>query len=725
MKPSDLSSTRRQFLKVSALGGAGFLIGCSESSAPPAKETAAAPSLLPPAADADLNAFIKVQADNTVTVVVKHLDKGQGVTTGLPAIVAEELDANWGQMRAEFAPADPSRYNNFAFGPVQGTGGSTSIANSWMQLRQAAAAARAMLAQAAAEAWGVPLEDIDITAGLVKAGDQQATFGELAALAAEVAPPAEPQLKAPEAFKLIGTDLPRLDSAAKTDGSARFTIDVAPEGAWVAVVAHPPRFGATVASVDSAAAEALEGVHRVVLIPRGVAVLADSYFTANKARSLLKIEWDFANAENRGSAEIEADFTALLGGPGLEARSDGDADGALDSGDRVLEQDFQFPFLAHATMEPMDCIVDLSPERCEIWTASQIPTLDQGTTAAITGLTPDKIVIHTQFAGGSFGRRAVPDSDFVAEAVMIAKAIEGAAPVKLQWSREDDMRGGRYRPIAVHRIRGAVSEDGKITAWHQRIASQSIIKGTAFEVMMTSELDPSVVEGSRQLPYDIPNIQVEAHQPETGVPVLWWRSVGHTHNAYVTEVFFDQLARVAGRDPYEMRRDMLANHPRHLAVLNRAAEAAGWGTDLGPNRGRGIAVHESFNSFVAEVAEVTVDNGKLKVDRIVCAVDCGIAITPDVVKAQMEGGIGYGLSAALREAVTLTNGEVDQGNFNAYQPLRINEMPDIEVHIVNSGEAPTGVGEPGTPPSAPAVANAIMDATGQVISRLPFGDQIA
>ncbi|MEM7707093.1 MAG: xanthine dehydrogenase family protein molybdopterin-binding subunit [Pseudomonadota bacterium] len=716
---------RRRFLQVSALGGAGFLIGCSESdtAAPAAQTEAAAP--LPAAIDAELNAFVKIQADNTVTVVVKHLDKGQGVTTGLPAIVAEELDASWSQMRTEFAPADANRYANLAFGVVQGTGGSTSIANSWEQLRLAAAGARAMLVQAAAEQWGVAADTIAVADGRVTSGDQSASFGELAGLAAAQTPPERPALKDRSEFKLLGTNLPRLDSADKTDGSTEFTIDVKRPGMLMAVVARPPRFGGKVASFDASKALEVPGVARVVEIPRGVAVLADSYFTANKARGMLEVEWNFDDAENRSSSELEADFTAMMDQPGLEARNDGDAPAALGSAAQTIEQEFHFPFLAHATMEPMDCVVELASDGCEIWTASQIPTLDVGTTAAITGLDPSSIKIHTRFAGGSFGRRAVPDSDFVAEAVMIAKAIDGEAPVKLLWSREDDMAAGRYRPMAVHRVRAGLDEDGKISAWHHQVASPSILSGTAFAAMMTSELDPSVVEGTTDLPYAIPNVRVDGYQPQTGVPVLWWRSVGHTHNAYAVEVFFDQLARTMGRDPYELRKELLTEHPRHLAVLNKAAEEAGWGTDLGPGRGRGIAVHESFNSFVAEVIEVTMaEGGNFSIDRVVCAVDCGFALTPDVVKAQMEGGIGYGLSSALREAITLTNGEVDQKNFDRYRPLRISEMPKIEVHIVNSGEPPTGVGEPGTPPSAPALANAIADATGRSISRLPIADQL-
>jgi isoquinoline 1-oxidoreductase beta subunit len=377
-------------------------------------------------------------------------------------------------------------------------------------------------------------------------------------------------------------------------------------------------------------------------------------------------------------------------------------------------------------MEPMNCIVELRPAECEIWTGSQFQTYDQIKAAQITGLTPEQVKINTLLAGGSFGRRAVPDSDYIAEAVTIAEAIDGRAPIKLQWSREDDMRAGKYRPMHYHRASGGIDANGEIVAWQHRIVGQSIVRGTPLEQFLVRDgIDASSVEGVSTLPYAIPNLHVEVHHPDVGVPVLWWRSVGHTHTAFAAEVFFDELAAAAGRDPVELRRKLLANHPRHLGVLNLAAEKAGWGTPLATGRGRGIAVHESFGSFVAEIAEVTVrDDGTYSVDRVVCAVDCGIAVNPDVVRAQMEGGIGYGLSAALREQITLVGGTVQQSNFTDYLPLRIADMPIVEVHIVPSAEAPSGVGEPGLPPLAPAVANAIRAVTGKPIRRLPFGERV-
>jgi len=718
--------SRRGFLKVIGLSGSGFLIGCSDSSEP---GPAAGPvAMKEPVALAELGPFVRVGSDNTVTVMVKHLDMGQGVTTGLPTIVAEELDADWSQMLTEFAPADASRYNNLFFGPFQGTGGSSSIANSWMQLRQASAGARSMLVDAAAARWKVPAGEISVSRGVVShaASGKKASFGELAAAAADMTPPAEPVLKDPKDFTLVGTRVPRLDSNAKTDGSAQFTLDVTRPGMLTALVQHPPKFGATVASFDPAAALDVPGVTDVVQIPRGVAVLADNFWSAKKGRDALQVVWTEADAEQRGSDELLEAYKSLAEKASLPARSDGDVNAVFASAKNVIRREFAVPYLAHATMEPMDCIVELRDDACEIWNGAQLHTADQAMAAHITGLQPEQVIIHTLFAGGSFGRRAVPSDDYVSEAVSIAKAIDGRAPIKLVWTREDDMSAGRYRPMSYHILEGALDGDGNISAWRHRVAVQSIMAGTPFEGFIENGIDPASVEGSRGLPYTIPNLKVDlANADGVGVPVLWWRSVGHTHNGYVTEAFFDEMAAAAGKDPYELRRNLLKNHPRHLGVLDLAAEKAGWGDDLGPGRGRGIAVHESFGSFVAEVVDVTVgDDGGFSVDRVVCAVDCGIAVNPDVIRAQMEGGIGYALSAALREEVTLTAGEVQQRNFDRYRPLRIDEMPEIEVHIVPSAEPPSGVGEPGVPPLAPALVNALADATGKRIYKMPIGEQL-
>lgn len=717
---STIHNGRRDFLKT----GAGFTLafylpsGIAQMSGPGKTAGAAAAAPFTP------NAFLRVAEDNTVTVLVKHLEMGQGTYTGLPTLVAEELDADWAQIRVEGAPADARLYNNLFWGPTQGTGGSTAMANSFEQLRKAGATARAMLVAAAAEQWGVAPEGIRIDKGVVShAGSgRKASFGQLAARAAKVQPPKEVALKSPAQFRLIGKSLPRKDSRDKTDGSAQFTIDVRLPGMLTALVAHPPLFGARVKSFDAAKARAVAGVTDVVQIPSGVAVLARDFWSAKQGRDALSVQWDESQANKLGSAEIMAQYRQLAQKPGAVAHRVGDSERALAGAAKKLEAAYEFPYLAHAAMEPMDCVVALRGGECEVWNGEQFQTIDQARIAGVFGLKPEQVKINMLYAGGSFGRRANPVADFPVEAAEIVKAIKGKAPVKLVWTREDDMRAGFYRPMYFHTLRAGLDAQGNPLAWQHRIVGQSIVTGTPFEGALVKDgIDHTSIEGAANLPYQMPSMLVDLHSPKIGVPVLWWRAVGSTHTAFSTETFLDELAAAAGRDPLAFRRQLLTKHPRHLAVLNLAAEKAGWGKPLAKGRGRGIAVHESFGSFVAQVAEVSVGaGGQFKVDRVVCAVDCGIAINPDVIRAQMEGGIGFGLSAALHGAITLKDGRVEQSNFHDYMPLRINEMPKVEVYIVSSNEKPTGVGEPGLPPVAPAVANALAAATGQRLRQLPL-----
>ena len=586
---------RRSFLKVTAMGSAGFMIGCGESAAPVADTAPVADA--EPVTSSELNAFVKIGSDNHVTVVVKHLDMGQGVSTGLPTIVAEELDADWSQMHYEFAPSDPAVYANTFFG-IQGTGGSTATANSWMQLRNAAAAARSMLVDAAAADWQVPAAEISVAGGEVAhtASGNRASFGELAAAAATMTPPETPSLKSPEQFTLIGAPLPRLDSASKTDGSANYTIDLERPGMKVALMAHPPRFGATVKSFDAEKALAMDGVVDVKAVERGVAVVAESFWAAKKARDALTIEWDNSVAEMRGSDQIMSDFKAMADTQGALARADGDSGAALAKASQVIEYRFELPFLAHATMETMDCVAELSEDGCDVWTGSQLQTVDHQTIATIAGVPMGNVRIHTQLAGGSFGRRAVPDSDYIAEAVSIAKAVDGAYPVKLIWTREDDFAGGRYRPMGYHVARAGMDEAGNPVGWEHRVVTQSFMVGTPFEGSIQNGVDASSVEGAAQLPYAIDDVTVDLHLARVGVPTLWWRSVGHTHNAWVAEVMIEQLARTAGQDPVEYRMNLLADHPRHQGVLKLAAEKAGWSTEPAEGIYRGVAEHESYSS---------------------------------------------------------------------------------------------------------------------------------
>lgn len=670
------------------------------------------------------NAFVRIAADDTVTVLIKHIEFGQGPFTGLTTLVAEELDADWSQMRAEAAPADASKYANLFFG-IQGTGGSTAIANSYEQMRRAGATARAMLVAAAGRKWGVPAAEITIEAGIVRhAGSgRQARFGELAELAAEMPVPEEVELKDSAEFRLIGTDVPKLDSDAKTTGAARFTIDIYRDGMLTAVVAHPPRFGSVVGSVDDAAARRMPGVVDVQVIPQGVAVYAQDTWTAIKARDALKISWDESKAERRSSRELFELYRKTTEDSGLPAASRGNAGDAVSAADRSLEAVYEFPYLAHAPMETLDAVAVRTADGVEVWMGSQLQTGDQMAFAEVLGLQPQQVRIHTQFAGGSFGRRAQQASDFAQEAAQVLAKVEPGTPVKLIWTREDDIRGGRYRPLTVHRLRGGLDTDGKIIGWEQTIAAQSILIGSAFEEMMVQGgIDPSSIEGAADMPYAIPHFAVTVHNMEAGVPVLWWRSVGHTHTAYAVETFLDELLELGGTDPIEGRLALLSNAPREAGVLRAVAKLAGWGDPVPDGRARGVAVHKSFNTYVAEIAEVSRrEDGLPKVHRVWCAVDCGVPVNPNVITAQMEGGIGFGLGAVLYDEITLEEGgTVKEQNFDGYRSIRIDAMPEVEVEVIRSAEAPTGVGEPGVPPIGPAVANAWRRLTGESVRRLPF-----
>jgi len=489
-----------------------------------------------------------------------------------------------------------------------------------------------------------------------------------------------------------------------------------------ALVARPPRFGGKVKRFDATEAESMPGVKTIVQIPQGVAVVAKDFWSAKKARDKLVVEWDDSAATTISTDDLRKQYLELTKQPGTVARQQGEAASVLSSSARRVEAVFEFPYLAHAAMEPLNAVVRLTKDRCEIWAGSQQQTLDQGIAAQIAGLNPEQVHIHTLIAGGSFGRHANPTSDYIAEAVAVAKATNSlGAPIHLAWTREDDMHGGYYRPMYVHRIEAGLDKDGNPVAWTHRIVGQSILAGTTFSGMIKNGVDATSVEGASTLPYVIPNLLVDLHTTKVGIPVLWWRSVGSTHTAFSTEVMIDELAQAAGKDPVEFRRALLKDHPRHRGVLDLAAQKAGWGAPLPKGRARGVAVHESFNSYVAEVAEVTVsDDGTFKVDRVVCAVDCGVAVNPDQVRAQMESGIIFGLTAALYGAITLKDGRVEQSNFHDYPVLRINETPRIEVYLVPSEQNPTGAGEPGVPPIAPAVANALRAATGKSVRRLPI-----
>ena len=720
----NIRPSRRSLLKGGAALTGALVIGVATGLGTRRAGAADAPDLDPPARP---DAFIRIDADDRVTVLIKHLDMGQGIATGLTTIVAEELDAAWEQMRFDFAPADHRLYNNLYFGPMQGTGGSTAVPNSWMQLRKAGAAARAMLIGAAADEWGVPAGEIRVSNGRIRheASGREAGFGTFAAQAAERQIPSDPILKTRADFVHIGRHRPRLDSSEKARGETLYSLDIRRPGQLTAMVAHPPRFGARVASFDASAARDVPGVVDVVRIPTGVAVVARDTWSAMKGREALVVTWDDSRAEHRSSSELRAEFHALGLEPGRRAAFRGDANAAMRNSVRMVEAMYDFPYLAHAAMEPMNGVIERSEDGgYEAWGAFQMQTLDQAVIARIMGVTADRVRLNTLFAGGSFGRRASTTSDWIAEAAHILKATGERAPIHLVWSREDDMRAGFFRPMVHHRVLVGLGADNLPRAWVQRIVGKPIMAGSAFEALDFSGVEHQTVEGAEDPIYAFDDFRLEIHNTREQVPVLWWRSVGHTHTAQVTETMVDELAAIAGVDPVAYRLHWLYRSPRDATVLRLAADRAGWGSEMpaqsGVRRGRGVAVHRSFGSHVAMVAEVAVEGEKLTVERIVAAVDCGIVINPDNVRAQVEGAIGFALSSVLRNAITLDEGRVVEGNFDSFEPTRFAEMPRVEVYFVESSAPPTGMGEPGVPPLAPAICNAIHNATGLRMRSLPI-----
>ncbi|WP_084627667.1 xanthine dehydrogenase family protein molybdopterin-binding subunit [Elstera litoralis] len=712
--------SRRQFLIGAAVTGAGLSIGMP---APGVKAQAAAALSNP------FPTYIRLTPDNKVTVLAAHMDMGQGIYNGIATLVAEELGADWSLVTVEGAWGDIKAYGNVTWGgAMQGTGGSSGIASSWVRYRQAGAVARTLLVSAAAKAWGVPAAEIKVENGqLSHASGKKAPLGAFADAAAKEALPASVELKSPDRWTLIGNAAHRrYDSAIKAKGQQDYTIDVQLPGQLVGMILHPPLFGATLKSVDATAAKAVPGVTDVVTITRGVVVLAKDTWSAMKGREALVVTWDESKAEKRGSAQIMADYRALAAKPGTLVEERGSAATGLAGAVKTLEATYEFPYLAHAALEPLNAVVRKDGEVLEVWGGHQMPDLYQGLAAKIAGTTPDKVRLHVMKTGGGFGRRAVIDGDIIAEAVETAKAINFRAPVKLQWTRENDMAGGRYRPLMLHQVKVGLDAKGAITGWQHHIVGQSILIGTPLEAFAVKNgVDATSVEGVAQSPYALPNFRVEVTNTQSPVPVLWWRSVGHTHTAYAMETMIDEIARTAGQDPVALRRQLLKDHPRPLAVLNALAEKAGWDKPLPAGRFRGIALHESFGTMVGMVAEITLQKQGFKVENVVAVVDCGVAVNPDQIAAQIEGGVGFGLGAILREELPLEAGRVAVLNFDGYLPLRIDEMPKVEVHIMPSTAAPTGIGEPGVPVIGPAVANAVAAATGKRVRVLPMEKGLA
>ncbi len=700
---------RREFLKQSAGASAALIVGFY-------LPDAAVPAPQPSRTFAP-NAFVRIGADETITIVVNKSEMGQGVYTSLPMILADELEADWSKVRVESAPVAPE-YNHTMFG-VQLTGGSTSVRSSYDQLRQAGAMARALLVSAAAQCWGAPVTECHAEKGYVVHGKRRLSFGQLASTAAKLPPPQQVRVKDPSQFRFIGKPVQRTDTVEKVTGKAQFGIDVAVPGMLVALVARPPMFGGKLKSFDSTKAKAVPGVRHVVSIDTGVAVVAKGFWAASRGRNALQVEWDAGPSPGLTTADLFARYAKEAEQPGVAAREPSEAERKPGSPARTIEAVYEFPYLAHATMEPLNCVADVRADGCEIWTGTQFQTGDRDAAAEVAGLPKEKVKLHTMLLGGGFGRRAVPSSHFVREAVQISKVV--GAPVKVIWTREDDMQGGYYRPMYHHKLRVGVDRQGHPVDWKHDIVGQSILAGTPFGGMAKNGVDPTSVEGVADTTYSIPNMTVRLHTTELPVPVLWLRSVGHTHNAFVMETMIDELAHEAGQDPLDYRRSLLARHPRQLAVLELATSKAGWGTPLPRGRARGMAAHFSFESYIADVAEVSQDaSGSVRVHRVVTAIDCGQVINPDIVRAQMEGVVNFALSLALYGRITLQDGRPQQSNFDDYPIVRMSEAPEIEVHIVSSSAPLGGVGEPGVPPLAPAVANALFAITGRRVRRLPL-----
>ncbi|WP_440225227.1 molybdopterin cofactor-binding domain-containing protein [Dokdonella sp. MW10] len=704
--------SRRRFLATTAIASTGLVIACFVPFGMRKAFAQDAPKPQP----VDPNAFVRIGADDTVTVLLKHSEMGQGIWTSMPMVVAEELDCDWSRVRVEHAPAAPA-YAHTAFG-IQMTGGSTSTWESFEQLRTAGAMARAMLVQAAAAAWKVDSKTCRTENGMILSGTRKARYGEFAEAAAKLPPPKTVPLKDAAKWGVIGKPTRRVDSQAKVTGTAQFGIDIQRPGMLVGVVARPPVFGGKVVRVDAAKAKAVPGVVDVVQIPQGVAVLARHFWAAKQGREALVVEWDHGAGAAMSSAALRSEYQGLAGTRGAVAKTAGDVDAALGSAAHRVEAEYELPYLAHAPMEPLNCTVEIGKDGCEIWTGTQFQTGDQGAAAKALGLKPEQVKVHTPFLGGGFGRRANPASDFVLEAVHAAKAA--GKPVKLVWTREDDIRGGYYRPMWLSRMSAGIGEDGKPSAWAHTLVGQSIMAGTPFEMMIKDGVDGSSVEGIGTYLASIPNHRVDLHSPKSPVTVLWWRSVGHSHTGFVVESFIDELAHAAKQDPLAYRLSLLPQGSRDRRALELAAAKFGWGKPLAKGRAAGLAVHESFGSHVAQVAEVSVEAGRIRVHRVVCAIDCGPVVNPLGVEAQIQSGIVYGLSAALYGKITFKDGKVEQGNFHDYPVLRLDAMPVVEVHIVPSTDKMGGVGEPGTPPIAPAVANAVFALTGKRLRKLPF-----
>jgi isoquinoline 1-oxidoreductase beta subunit len=703
--------SRRLFLKGSAAAGGGLMLGFGLPTFLGDVMAEESSTFVP-------NAFIRIGSDGSVTLTMPYVEMGQGTYTSIPMLIAEELEVALSQVRLEHAPPDEKRYGNPLFGGIQGTGGSSAIRAVWEPLRQAGAAARVMLIAAAARRWGVDPSSCHAERGEVvhEASARRINYGALAGDAAEMAVPEKVALKRPEEFKLIGTPAKRLDAPSKVDGSAIYGIDVKVPGLKVATLAQSPVFGGRLKSVDDAAAKAIKGVRQIVRLDDAVAVVADHMGAAKKGLAALVIQWDDGPHATLSTEDVARDLEKGTLNAGAVAQNTGDVAKAITGAVTKVDAIYQVPFLAHAAMEPMNCTVHVRKDSCEVWVGSQVIARAQATAAKTTGLPLDKVVVHNHLIGGGFGRRL--EIDGVTRAVQIAMHVD--SPVKVIWTREEDIQHDMYRPYFFDRMSAGLDEAGMPIAWNHRFAGSSILARWAPPVF-NNGLDPDTIDGAINLPYALPNMRVEYLRMEPpGIPTTFWRSVGPSHSVFVVESFMDELAATAKKDPVDYRLALLDQAPRARAVLQLAAEKAGWGQPLPKGSGRGVALQFVFGTYMAQVAEVEVSKeGEVRVRRVVCAVDCGSVVNPDTVQAQVQGAVIFGISAALFGEITLKGGRVEQTNFDTYRVLRMNEAPAIEVHIVKNTEAPGGMGEPGTSAIVPAVTNAIFAATGKRLRKLP------
>jgi isoquinoline 1-oxidoreductase beta subunit len=712
---------RRDFLVATVTAAGGLAIGVSlpgiagAAPLPGAPWTDAAPEA------GEINAWIQIEPDESIIIRVAKSEMGEGIMTSLPMIVAEELACDWTKVRAEYASANRNLREKNVYNRMM-TGGSSAVRGSRQFLQQAGASARARLIAAAAQRWKVSPADCQAADGKVvhAASGRSLTYGALAADAAKVALAAEPQIKTPDQFKLIGTPAARLDTKVKVTGEAIFGIDVKlPDMVYAAVVTCPVPGGA-VKSFDGKAVEGHRGVLAVVPLATGVAVVADRFWRAQQAAAALPIEWDKGAGAGTDSAKFRADYRAALDGKLENAKKAGDTAAALATG-KVVDALYEVPYLAHATMEPLNCTVHLQPDRVDIWMGTQAPEVTTGLAAKLTGVAPENIYVHNCFLGGGFGRRAINDE--LVHAITVAKTV--GKPVKLIWSREEDMRHDRYRPQAAIAFKAALGADGMPTAIEARAAVGSILESIKpmldFGAAMGKGIEPMATEGLANMPYSIPNLKVDVALRNTHVPVMFWRSVGSSQNAFALESFIDEMAHAAGIDPYRFRRKLLEGKPDYLKVLDTLAEKGDWAKPMPEGKGRGIAIHESFGTIVGQIAEVAVDGaGRVRCERVVAVVDCGHVVNPRTVEMQVESGVIYGLTAALYDEITVKDGAIVQGNFDSYQLVKLADAPKIETYLALSGGSKWGgIGEPGTPPIAPALCNAIFAATGRRIRDLP------